>query len=39
MSKRATDAAAVKDGSNDVIKFYSYRVATFAPEPATLLPD
>ena len=39
MSKRANDAAAVEDGSNDVIKFFSYRVATFAPEPATLLPE
>ncbi|MFV1979724.1 MAG: DUF4340 domain-containing protein [Rhodothermia bacterium] len=39
MTKREADAAAVVDGSNDVVKFFSYRVATFAPEPAALLPD
>ncbi len=37
--KRENDAAALEDASDDVIKFYSYRAATFAPEPAELLPE
>ena len=39
MMKRGNDAAAIEDGSDDVVKFSSYRVATLAPEPSELLPE